>query len=77
MKSNGNARMGMLTLYSTTVLTLLVGGATVLLGGRYLERAWGSQEFGKFVLIVTLLPNLIAAVLYVLWFAITRADDQA
>ena len=77
LSRNRSPEVRMLTPYSTTVLTLLVGGATVLLGGRYLERAWGSLEFGKFVMIVTLLPNVLAAILYVIWFAVTRADNQA
>ena len=65
------------TFAEQNVLTLLVAGATILFGGKYLERAWGSKEFGKFVLLVTLLPNLFASLLYVLWFAVTREDEQA
>ena len=65
------------TLAEQNVLTLLVTSVTVVFGGRYLERAWGSKEFGKFVLLVTLLPNFVAALIYVLWFAITREDEQA
>lgn len=65
------------TFAEQNVVTLLVAGVTILFGGKYLERAWGSKEFGKFVLIVTLIPNLVASFLYVLWFAITREDDQA
>ena len=59
------------------VVTLLVAGATVLYGGKYLERAWGSAEFGKFLLVIILVPNTIAAILYVLLFVVTRADAQA
>ena len=59
------------------IITLLVASTTILFGGRYLERAWGSREFGKFVVLVTLLPNIVASFLYVLWFAITRGDEQA
>ena len=65
------------TFAEQNVLTLVVAGATIFFGGRYLERAWGSRELGKFVLLVTLLPNFIAALLYVLWFAITKEDEQA
>lgn len=65
------------TFAEQNVLTLVVAGATIFFGGRYLERAWGSREFGQFVLLVTLLPNFIAALLYVLWFAITKEDEQA
>ena len=59
------------------VFTLLVTGATILYGGKYLERAWTTKEFGKFVLVVTLIPNFAASVLYVLLFAIVRQDEQA
>ena len=65
------------TFAEQNVFTLVVAVATILFGGRYLERAWGSKEFGKFVLLVTALPNSIASLLYVLWFAITREDQQA
>ncbi|MCJ1418991.1 hypothetical protein MMC32_005342 [Xylographa parallela] len=65
------------TFAEKNVLTLLVGAATLLYGGKYLERAWGSAEFGKFLLIVVLLSNVVASCLYVLLFAITRADAQA
>ena len=58
-------------------LTLLIAGPTILYGGRYLERAWGSREFGKFVLLVTILPNVAATLMYILWFAITRDDTRA
>ncbi|KAL8921554.1 MAG: hypothetical protein Q9208_005708 [Pyrenodesmia sp. 3 TL-2023] len=51
------------------LVTILIAGATILYGGKYLERAWGSLEFGKFILIVTLLPNLVASLIYVLLFA--------
>ena len=52
--------------------TLLVAALTILYGGKYLERAWGSMEFGKFVLIVTVLPNVASSIVYVLWFAVTQ-----
>ncbi|KAL8710697.1 MAG: hypothetical protein Q9220_004715 [cf. Caloplaca sp. 1 TL-2023] len=47
------------------VFTILIAGATVFYGGKYLERAWGSMEFGKFILLVTLLPNFVASLIYV------------
>lgn len=65
------------TFAEQNILTLFIAVATILFGGRYLERAWGSKEFGKFVLLGTLLPNFIASLLYVLWFAITREAEQA
>ena len=65
------------TLAERNVVTLLVAGATVLYGGKYLERAWGSAEFGKFLLVITLVPNTVAAILYILLFVVTKADAQA
>jgi Eukaryotic integral membrane protein (DUF1751) len=46
------------------VLTMLVGGATIFYGGKYLERAWGSADFAKFMAIVTLIPLVISGILY-------------
>lgn len=57
------------------VITLLIAGATILYGGKYLERAWGSREFGGFLLVVILVPNLVTAFLYVILFVVTRAHS--
>ena len=65
------------TLAEQNIITLLIAGTTVFFGGRYLERAWGSREFVKFLFVASLVPNLIAAILYVLAFAISRADSVA
>ncbi|KAL8674397.1 MAG: hypothetical protein Q9168_001189 [Polycauliona sp. 1 TL-2023] len=59
------------------LITILIAAATIFFGGRYLERAWGSREFGKFILLVTLLPNFIASLIYVLLFAISLNDNLA
>lgn len=59
------------------VITLFIAGATILYGGKYLERAWGSLEFGKFVAVVTILPNVAATFIYILWFAITMDSSRA
>ena len=59
------------------LVTFFIAALAVVFGGKHLERAWDSREFGKFVLWVTLLPNFAASLLYVLWFAITRDDDAA
>ncbi|KAI4289000.1 MAG: hypothetical protein L6R35_001735 [Caloplaca aegaea] len=59
------------------ILTFLIAGATILFGGKYLERAWGSLEFGKFILIVTVLPNFLASLVYVLLFALSPKAEHA
>lgn len=65
------------TFAEQNLVTLIIAGATILYGGKYLERAWDFREFGKFVLLVTLIPNFGASLLCVLLFAITRDDNQA
>ena len=65
------------TLAEYNIITLSIAGTTFFFGGRYLERAWGSRDFVKFLLVVGLIPNVIATVLYVTIFAISRADAVA
>lgn len=60
------------TFVEQNVFNLLVTGVTVFYGGRYLERAWSSAELGKFLLIVTLVSNVSAFAVYVMWYAITK-----
>ena len=64
------------TFAEPNLITLFIAGGTIWYGGKYLERAWDTREFGKFVLVVTLLPNLAASLIYVLWFAISRNDSR-
>ncbi|KAL8689658.1 MAG: hypothetical protein Q9218_004720 [Villophora microphyllina] len=59
------------------IVTLCITAATIFYGGKYLERAWGSMEFGKFILLVTLLPNFLASLVYVFLFALGRNDRLA
>ena len=65
------------TLAEQNVITLAIAGTTFFFGGKYLERAWGSSEFVKFVLIATIIPNIATAILYVVAFAASRADAVA
>lgn len=53
---------------------IIVSGATFFYGGRYLERAWGSAEFGKFVLVSTLLPNLFTFIALIFLYVITQYE---
>ena len=57
------------------VLTLLIGGATIFYGGKYLERAWGSSEFAKFMLVITVVPNFVTGLLYILAYSATKAES--
>ncbi|TKA80294.1 hypothetical protein B0A49_01585 [Cryomyces minteri] len=59
------------------VVSFLVTGATLFFGGRYLERAWSSAEFAKFVLFATMIPNLLAFGTYTLWFMLAKSEARA
>lgn len=55
----------------SNVVLLAIACATIFLGGRYLERAWSSAEFAKFVLLVSAIPNVLLALLYTAAYAVT------
>lgn len=65
------------TFAEQNLVTVLIAGATILYGGKYLERAWGSTEFAKFVALVVLVPNVAATIVYVAWYAIMRDYSRA
>ncbi|EME87795.1 uncharacterized protein MYCFIDRAFT_110607, partial [Pseudocercospora fijiensis CIRAD86] len=57
-------------LVENNIASLAISACVIFFGGRYLERAWGSKEFGKFVLFVTMIPNIITFLIYAAWHAI-------
>ncbi|KUJ18271.1 DUF1751-domain-containing protein [Mollisia scopiformis] len=59
------------TLVENNVFTLGISGVTIFYGGRYLERAWTSTEFAKFLLITALTPNALCFGTLVILFAAT------
>jgi len=59
------------------LFSLSASGLTIFFGGRYLERAWGSSEYVKFLLFVTMIPNILAFVVYWLWYALTGDESRA
>ena len=63
------------TLTESNLPALLIAGATYFYGGRYLERAWGSRDFGLFLLIVSAIPNFVAAAVYAFLTAIARGHS--
>ncbi|OJD12032.1 hypothetical protein AJ78_07320 [Emergomyces pasteurianus Ep9510] len=70
------------TLVTTTfveqnIFTVVITGATLFYGGKYLERAWGSREFAKFILVVALVPNIVMVFLYLLWSGIVTGPSIA
>jgi len=60
------------TVVEQNVLGLVVTGLAVFYGGRYLERAWGSTEFSKFILFVAVIPNLLSFLLYILGYLLSK-----
>jgi membrane associated rhomboid family serine protease len=62
------------TFVEQNIFTVILNAATLFYGGKYLERAWGSREFGKFILVVTLIANIIMIPTYLLWAAVTGSD---
>ncbi|KAL3422411.1 eukaryotic integral membrane protein [Phlyctema vagabunda] len=59
------------TLVENNVFTLAVSAVTLFYGGRYLERAWTSREFAKFLVITALIPNVLTFGALVVLFALT------
>lgn len=65
------------TFVEQNVLNLLINTTAVLMSGRYLERAWGSKDFGIVVLIAAILPNLLVIPTYVIWGFFMRNTARA
>ncbi|KAI1155333.1 eukaryotic integral membrane protein-domain-containing protein [Nemania diffusa] len=63
------------TLVEENLTSLVIAGVTLFNGGRYLERAWSSKEFAKFLLVVSLIPNLLCFFLLITMFTVTRNED--
>ena len=60
------------TFAEQNVVGMLITGATLFYGGRYLERAWSSTEYVKFLALISIIPNILTFILYVLAFAFSR-----
>lgn len=65
------------TFVQRSILSLLINGATIFFGGKYLERAWGSTEFGKVVLVASVIPNILAIPTYIIWEAISGSATRS
>lgn len=63
-------------LIENNIVSLVISSAVVWFGGKYLERAWGRQEFAKFVLFVTMVPSITTFFLYALWHGLTGSAPQ-
>ena len=53
------------TLVEQNVFGLAVTGLTLFFGGRYLERAYGSSEYAKYMLVTALIPNFFCFAFYI------------
>lgn len=62
------------TLVEHNIFTLSIAALTLYHGGRYLERAWSSREFAKFLLVVALIPNTLTFLALVSMFTLTRNE---
>ncbi|CRG87769.1 hypothetical protein PISL3812_04790 [Talaromyces islandicus] len=62
------------TFVEQNIFTVILNGATLFYAGKYLERAWGSREFGKFILAVALIPNILVIPIYLIWAALTGSS---
>ncbi len=62
------------TLVESNIFTLGIACATLYQGGRYLERAWSSRELAKFLLVASLIPNLLTFLTLTLFFSVTRNE---
>ena len=60
---------------NSNIFTLGISLSTLLLGGRYLERAWSSKELIKFYGAVILVPNVVIFTMLILMFVITRKEE--
>lgn len=63
------------TFVEQNVFGLLITGFTLLNGGRYLERAWGPNEFSKFILFVSTIPNLLSFGLYIFFYTVSGSQS--
>ncbi|KAG6117591.1 hypothetical protein E4U14_007627 [Claviceps sp. LM454 group G7] len=62
-------------LVESNVFTLAISGVALYHGGRYLERAWSSADFAKFLILVTLTPNVLTFLVMIILFALTRSES--
>ena len=60
------------TFVEQNILGLALSGLTIFFGGRYLERAWSSAEFAKFMLIASVIPNFLSFAIYFILAASLR-----
>lgn len=65
------------TFVEQNIFNLLMNGATVFFGGKYLERAWGSRSFALVILIAAAIPNLLMVPTYIVWGGLVRNKTRS
>lgn len=65
------------TFVEQNIFTVILNAATIFYGGKYLERAWGSREFSKFIAAVALIPNAVIIPIYLIWGAVGGSSSTA
>jgi len=61
-------------LVEQNIFGLVVTGLTLFFGGRYLERAYGSSEYAKYILFAAVIPNILCFIFYILFYAATGSE---
>lgn len=56
-------------------INLAMSALVLTLAGRYFERAWGSVEYTKFMLIIAIGPNVLCACMLATAYIITGSQD--
>lgn len=64
------------TFVEQNIFTVLLNAATIFYGGKYLERAWGSREFSKFIAVVAVIPCVGIIPIYLIWGAIGGSSSR-
>ncbi|PYI21362.1 DUF1751-domain-containing protein [Aspergillus violaceofuscus CBS 115571] len=64
------------TFVERNIFTVLLNAATLFYGGKYLERAWGSREFAKFILTIAVIPNVVIVPIYLVGAAMSGSASS-
>lgn len=64
------------TFVEQNIFTVLLNSATVFYGGKYLERAWGSREFSKFIAVIAVIPCVVTIPIYLSWGALGGSSTR-
>ncbi|KAJ5942218.1 hypothetical protein N7516_002386 [Penicillium verrucosum] len=65
------------TFVEQNIFTLLLNVSTIFYGGKYLERAWGSRDFSKFIAVVAVIPCVAIIPIYLVWGAAGGSSNRS